>query len=94
MKGLKERLAALDPPVKHSLETRGDTVVITLVDARHLVKVSRAFRNKQLQNEALLYAVLRDAVNELRDKANIAHLDPDELLSQTTDDTDRDQRSG
>ncbi|WP_462380952.1 hypothetical protein [Pseudomonas sp. Marseille-QA0892] len=82
MRGLKERLAALDPPVKHSLETRGDTVLTTLVDARNLVKVSRAFRNKQLQNEALLYAVLRDAVNELRDKANIAPLGSDEMLAE------------
>ena len=93
MKGLKERLAALDPPVKHSLETRGETVVITLVDAQHLVKVSRAFRNKQLQNEALLYAVLRDAVNELRDKANIAHLDPDEMLAEPGSDTGRAERN-
>jgi hypothetical protein len=84
---LKERLAALDPPLKHLIESRGESVVITLIDPTRLLKVSRVLSNGNLSNEELVYTVMRDAVNELRDRSDLSHLNPDELRVEP----DRDQ---
>lgn len=79
MEKLRRRLAALDPPIKHMVESQGETILITLFDHEHLVKTSRSVRHTHLRNQDLLYELLRDAVNELRAKARIRGLDLDEL---------------
>lgn len=79
MENLKRRLAALDPPIKHAMEMQGETIVITLIDPKHLVKTTRAVRHTHLRNQYLLYDLIRDAVNELRTKADLHGLDLDEL---------------
>lgn len=41
MNRLHERLAKLDPPVRHELERRSDGLLITLIEPGHNVRVSR-----------------------------------------------------
>jgi hypothetical protein len=66
MKSLKEQLAALDPPLKHVMLDRGNITVISLIDPSLPAKVERSLDKDVLSNNLLLYAIIREAVNELR----------------------------
>lgn len=66
MDALRNQLAALDPPLKHELESQGDNLVITLIDPKRPAKVTRTLNRCLIDNTPLLYEVIRDAVNELR----------------------------
>ena len=44
MNRLHERLAQLDPPVRHELERRSDGLLITLIETDHNVRVSRLLK--------------------------------------------------
>jgi len=66
MDSLRHQLAALNPPLEHHLESQGDNLVITLIDPARPAKVTRSLNQRLIHNTALLYEVIRDAVNELR----------------------------
>lgn len=66
MKSLKDQLAALDPPLKYALLDRGNITVISLIDPSLPAKVERSLDKALLSNNLLLYIVIRDAVDELR----------------------------
>ncbi|WP_145151345.1 hypothetical protein [Pseudomonas oryzihabitans] len=66
MQALRSQLAALDPPIKHELESQGDNLVITLIDPIRPARVTRTLSQRLLRNTSLLYDVIRDAVNQLR----------------------------
>ena len=66
MEALRSQLAALDPPLKHQLESQGKNLVITLIDPARPAKVARTLNESLVRNTPLLYDVIRDAVNELR----------------------------
>lgn len=65
---LRNQLAALDPPLKHNLESQGDNLVITLIDPERPARVTRTrtLNRSLVANTPLLYDVIRDAINELR----------------------------
>lgn len=75
----------MDPPIKHVVELQGETIVITLIDPKHLVKTTRAIRPTHLRNQVLLYDLLRDAMNELRTKAGLHDLRLDEFQPEKPD---------
>ncbi|MDQ7914832.1 hypothetical protein RCF34_17115 [Pseudomonas sp. 102515] len=66
MQDLKSQLAALDPPIKHEIQSQGDNLLITLIDPARPARVSRTLNQTLVRNTALLYEVIRDAINELR----------------------------
>lgn len=66
MDALRTQLAALDPPLKHELESQGHNLVITLIDPVRPAKVTRTLNRALVANTPLLYDVIRDAINELR----------------------------
>jgi len=66
MQALRTQLAALDPPIKHELQSQGDNLVIVLIDPTRPARVSRTLNQTLVRNTSLLYDVIRDAVNELR----------------------------
>lgn len=66
MQALRSQLAALDPPIKHELESQGDKLVITLIDPARPARVTRTLSQSLVCNTSLLYEGLRDAVNQLR----------------------------
>lgn len=66
MDTLRTQLAALDPPLKHELESQGHNLVITLIDPARPAKVTRTLNQALVANTPLLYEVIRDAINELR----------------------------
>jgi hypothetical protein len=66
MQALRSQLAALDPPIKHELESQGDNLVITLIDPTRPARVTRTLSQGLVRNTSLLYEVIRDAVNQLR----------------------------
>ncbi|WP_295467723.1 hypothetical protein [uncultured Pseudomonas sp.] len=66
MQALRTQLAALDPPIKHELQSQGDNLVIVLIDPTRPARVSRTLSQTLVRNTSLLYDVIRDAVNELR----------------------------
>ncbi|AXA65370.1 MULTISPECIES: hypothetical protein [Pseudomonas] len=66
MQALRSQLAALDPPIKHEIQSQGDNLLITLIDPARPARVSRTLNQTLVRNTALLYEVIRDAINELR----------------------------
>jgi len=66
MQALRSQLAALDPPIKHEIQSQGDSLLITLIDPARPARVSRTLNQTLVRNTALLYEVIRDAINELR----------------------------
>ncbi|WP_263259602.1 MULTISPECIES: hypothetical protein [Pseudomonas] len=66
MQALRSQLAALDPPIKHEIQSQGDNLLITLIDPARPARVSRTLNQALVRNTALLYEVIRDAINELR----------------------------
>lgn len=66
MDALRNQLSALDPPLKHNLESQRDNLVITLIDPTRPAKVTRTLNQCLVANTPLLYPVIRDAINELR----------------------------
>jgi len=74
MPSLKTLLAQLDPPLKHLLEMRGQTMLLTIMDPAIPAKAERSLEPRQYQNEDLLYVVLLHAINELRGKGSQAPL--------------------
>lgn len=80
MDGLKDRLAALRPPVGHFLEWRKEGLLITLVDPSIPAKVSRLIDRKQMDDAQYLNLVVLHAVNELRSKGSMVPLEADTIL--------------
>lgn len=66
MKSLASQLAALNPPLQHIIESRGDIVVFTLIDPERPARVTRSLGQALIDNTELLYTVIRDAVNVIR----------------------------
>ncbi|WP_434136970.1 hypothetical protein JQR88_24570 (plasmid) [Pseudomonas luteola] len=66
MRSLKEQLAALSPPLTYELLDRGDVTIISIIDPSLPAKVERSLEKSLLNNNLLLYVVIRDAVDELR----------------------------
>ncbi|TWI55008.1 hypothetical protein IQ22_01919 [Pseudomonas duriflava] len=81
MQALKRKLEELDPPLKHTLEEREGTLIITLFDPQLPAKTQRSFSARLLHNRELLYEVVRDAVNELRAIGAYPPLDAKALLT-------------
>lgn len=74
MQSLKSLLAQLDPPLKHTMEMRGDTMLLTIMDPAIPAKAERTLEPRQYQNEDLLYVVVLHTINELRGKGSQAPL--------------------
>jgi hypothetical protein len=70
MDSLKEMLARLDPPLKHSIEMRGEQMLLTLMDPVIPAKVERNLQPRIYQNVDLFYAAILHAINELREKGS------------------------
>jgi len=79
MDKLHERLAQLDPPLRHRLERQDDGLLITLIDPEHNARVSRFIRSDELRVERI-NLVLLHAINELRRKGAQVPLDKDSVL--------------
>lgn len=90
MDGLKDRLAALRPPVGHFLEWREDGLLITLIDPSIPAKVSRLVNRKQMGDVQVLNLVVLHAVNELRRKGSQVPLDADTVLIKHATETSPD----
>lgn len=67
MQSLAEQLNALNPPLKHEIASQGDVIVFTLIDPSRPAQVSRSLSKALVSNTELLYTVIRDAVNEIRE---------------------------
>lgn len=74
MQSLKALLAQLDPPLKHSVEMRGGTMLLTVIDPSIPAKAERSLQPRQYENQQLLYVILLHAINELRGKGSQAPL--------------------
>ncbi|WP_426199009.1 hypothetical protein [Pseudomonas sp. DC3200b2] len=74
MDSLKTLLGQLDPPLKHRVEMRGETMLLTLSDPLIPAKAERSLQPRQYQNPGLLYVVLLHAINELHGKGSQAPL--------------------
>ncbi|OYT80731.1 MAG: hypothetical protein CFE50_18640 [Pseudomonas sp. PGPPP4] len=79
MQALKSQLAALDPPIKHEIQSQGDNLLITLIDPARPARVSRVLNQTLVRNTALLYEVIRDAINELRAIGSLPAITADEI---------------
>ena len=79
MQALKSQLAALDPPIKHEIQSQGDNLLITLIDPARPARVSRVLNQGLVRNTALLYEVIRDAINELRASGSLPAITADEI---------------
>jgi hypothetical protein len=79
MKSLTDQLAALDPPLKYELQSRGQVTVIVLIDPELPAKVERSLDKHLLNNNLLLYVVIRDAVDELRKMGSRPPVTEDQL---------------
>ncbi|MDR6676271.1 hypothetical protein [Pseudomonas oryzihabitans] len=80
MDRLQERLAKLDPPLRHEVEHRGDCLVITLIESEHNARVSRLIKIDELSSVEQINLVLLHAINELRRKGAQVPLDKDTVL--------------
>ncbi|KTT03219.1 hypothetical protein [Pseudomonas rhizoryzae] len=80
MDRLHERLAKLDPPVRHQLERRSDGLLITLIESDHNAQVSRLIKAEDMQSIERINLVLLHAINELRRKGAQVPLDKDTVL--------------
>ncbi|AXA67226.1 hypothetical protein QE444_003029 [Pseudomonas sp. SORGH_AS199] len=80
MNRLHERLAQLDPPVRHELERRSDGLLITLIEADHNVRVSRLLKADDMREVEQVNLILLHAINELRRKGAQVPLDKDTIL--------------
>lgn len=67
MKSLAQQLNALNPPLEHMIESQGETIVFTLIDPARPARVSRSLNKALVANTELLYTVIRDAVNQIRE---------------------------
>lgn len=67
MESLAQQLRALNPPLKHEIESQGDIIVFTLIDPARPARVTRTLSQALVSNTELLYTVIRDAVNEIRE---------------------------
>ncbi|MDC7827858.1 MULTISPECIES: hypothetical protein [Pseudomonas] len=79
MDKLHERLAQLDPPLRHQLEQRDDGLLITLIDIDHNARVTRLIRAEDLRVERI-NLILLHAINELRRKGAQVPLDKDSVF--------------
>ncbi|KUM43271.1 hypothetical protein [Pseudomonas sp. EpS/L25] len=79
MDKLHERLAQLDPPLRHRLERQADGLLIILIDPEHNARVSRFMRSDELRVERI-NLVLLHAINELRRKGAHVPLDKDSVF--------------
>ncbi|WP_263263891.1 hypothetical protein [Pseudomonas sp. RIT-PI-S] len=75
MRDLRVLLERLDPPLRHSVETRGDEVLLTLEDPQVPAKVQRNLEHRQWHNDTVLAVILLHAINELRGKGSHAPLE-------------------
>ncbi|WP_145008946.1 hypothetical protein [Pseudomonas oryzihabitans] len=66
MHSLSSQLAALNPPLQHLIESKGEVIVFTLIDRARPTRVTRSLSRALVDNTELLYLVIRDAVNEIR----------------------------
>lgn len=66
MHSLSSQLAALNPPLQHLIESKGEVIVFTLIDPARPARVTRSLSGGLVDNTELLYLVIRDAVNEIR----------------------------
>jgi len=80
MDKLHERLARLDPPLRHEVVPQDDGLLITLIDPQRNTRVSRLFKYAEMQNVAQLNLMLLYAINELRHKGAQVPLDKDLML--------------
>ncbi|RED06818.1 hypothetical protein [Ectopseudomonas oleovorans] len=80
MDRLHERLAQLDPPVRHELERRSDGLLITLIEGDHNVRVSRLLKADDMREVEQVNLILLHAINELRRKGAQVPLDKDTVL--------------
>jgi len=80
MKDLHLLLERLDPPVKHTVEARGEQVLLTLVDPQIPAKVQRNLESRQWHNDKVLLVILLHAINELRGKGSHAPLEAFKLV--------------
>lgn len=80
MDRLHERLAKLDPPVRHQLERRSDGLLITLIGADHQARVSRLIKAEDMREVEQVNLILLHAINELRRKGAQVPLDKDTVL--------------
>lgn len=80
MDRLHERLARLDPPVRHELEQRSDGLLITLIEPAHNARVSRLLKADDMRVVEQVNLILLHAINELRRKGAQVPLDKDTVL--------------
>lgn len=80
MERLRDRLAALRPPIGHFLEWREDGLLITLLDPSLPAKVSRLVDRKHMGDAQYLNLIVLHAVNELRSKGSLVPLEADTVL--------------
>ena len=74
MASIEEVLDSLDPPLKHSCEQQGTSLVLTLTDPGVHQSVKRRLTPKDLQNSLAFQMVLLYAVNEIRGLGSHAKL--------------------
>jgi hypothetical protein len=67
MESLAQQLNALNPPLRHEIESQGEVIVFTLIDPARPARVSRSLSKSLVSNTELLYTVIRDAVNQIRE---------------------------
>ncbi|WP_295460717.1 hypothetical protein [uncultured Pseudomonas sp.] len=80
MDRLHERLAKLDPPVRHQLDRCSDGLLVTLIEPDHNARVSRLIRADDLHEVERINLILLHAINELRRKGAQVPLDKDTVL--------------
>lgn len=74
MASLEEVLDSLDPPLKHSCEQHGSSLVVTLTDTRVHQSVQRRLTHHELENAATFQMVMLYAINEIRGLGSHAKL--------------------
>jgi len=80
MDRLQERLAKLDPPLRHELEQRSDGLLVTLIDPSHNTRVSRLLKAEDMKAVEQVNLILLHAINELRRKGAQVPLEKDTVL--------------
>lgn len=84
MDSLRERLEALDPPVKSFLEWRADGWLVCLVDPAVPAMVSRVIEWSVMSDLGQTNMIILHAVNELRRKGSHLPLEAETALLAKT----------
>lgn len=85
MNQLVNRLALLEPQIKHFLEWSRDGVVITLMDPVVRARVSRLVSRRYMEDVQYIESLVAQTVNELGKKRSLRSLDVEDAPATRND---------